>query len=50
LATAEIGPFYELFNEAVIVYGNRLATARCGHPRRAKPLPPRAFGAIMNAR
>jgi hypothetical protein len=47
---AEFGQHYELLNECVIVDtmpDGRSRTA-CGHGVAAKPLPPQAFGAIMN--
>ena len=47
---AEFGQHYELLNERVIAdavpdWRNRPA---CGHGTSGKPLPPQAFGAIMN--
>jgi hypothetical protein len=47
---AEIGQHYELLNERVIgdaVLDSR-SRAGCGHGTSGNPLPPQAFGAIMN--
>jgi hypothetical protein len=47
---AEFGQHYELLNERVI--GDSVPDwhggTSCGHGVAAKPLPPQAFGAIMN--
>ena len=47
---AEFGQHYELLNERVIADAVADARARpaCGHSIAGKPLPPQAFGAIMN--
>jgi hypothetical protein len=45
---AEIGQEYETFNEGVIApRGTQMRAAPLRRQRRAKPLPPHAFGAIM---
>lgn len=50
LDAAEFGQHYELLNERVIadaIFNSRSRTG-CGHGAGQKPLPPQAFGAIMN--